>query len=59
MSDILSASRNELIELVYELYDKVQALEAENAHLRELLVRKGDSKVRGIPYLNLLNLTSG
>ena len=47
MSDILSASRNELIDLVYELYDKVQVLEGENAHLRELLVRKGGGKGPG------------
>ena len=42
MTDILSAPRGELIVLVYELFDKIGALEAENAHLRELLHQKGD-----------------
>lgn len=42
MSDILSASRNELIELVYELIDKVGVLETENARLRELVKGRKD-----------------
>ncbi len=43
MSDLATAPRAELVGLIYELIDKVQALEAENAHLREQLKQKGKS----------------
>lgn len=38
--DVTTAPRGELLRLVYELLDKVEALEAENAHLRERLCQK-------------------
>lgn len=41
MSDLATAPRAELVGLIYELIDKVQVLEAENAHLRERLKQKG------------------
>lgn len=44
MSDLATAPRAELIALIYELIDKVHNLEAENAHLRELLHQKGQDK---------------
>lgn len=44
MSDLVTAPRAELIGLIYELIDKVQVLEAENAHLREQLHSKGKGK---------------
>lgn len=44
MSDLATASKAELIGLIYELIDKVNVLEAENAHLREQLHSKGQDK---------------
>ncbi len=35
--DVTTAPRGELLRLVYELLDKVEALEAENANLKEQL----------------------
>ena len=41
MSDILTATREELISLVYELIDKVHAQEAQIAYLKDQLHQKG------------------
>lgn len=41
--DLTTASRGELLKLVYELMDKVELLQAENARLQELLKQKSDN----------------
>lgn len=41
MGDVTELSRGELLRLLYEFDDKITALEAENAHLREQLQQRG------------------
>lgn len=44
MSDILTATREELITLVYDLIDRVHAQEAQIAYLKDQLHQKGKDK---------------